>query len=375
MDTSNSTRNSRPRKRSPSNGEAESSAVPSTQRRKLNDAQWLESKIHLLFESNRLLKKQNVLLKKQADFYKDKYLKQRDKIAKIKAIFSVTNRRSKLLSDTQSGPKREKIQKQPENKTFLPQSPQCDPMQHPIPSFPSNGFPFYSSMNPLAMPFHRTPILNMPAIPQNIHFLNNHYQQINVSNHLIASTLTTHSKQSKNCIRILLDANNIGAVIGKSGETINELSRISNAKITTDGRSTSLFRICYVQGHVHHVINAIQLIADEIARKRKGLLPYHIVIAVKYENIKCTIKETVAETTANIVIGSQLVHNQQMGTIDIHGNRESVHSAISIIVQRLLIDPNRQKRNKKTKNPKLQSRQRSNDMQLVTKDWLESITL
>ena len=148
-------------------------------------------------------------------------------------------------------------------------------------------------------------------------------------------------------IRLLLDAKRVGGLIGKGGAAITKIRQESQAKILiAKPIPHSLFRICSVDGKYLEITTAICLIIDKMAEESTRLPPYQITILVEEKNIGCligkkgnAITEIRHNTNANIYISSHLLRNSSEKTVDISGERNSVHSAIQMVMKRLCDNP------------------------------------
>merc|ERR1712228_79772 len=126
----------------------------------------------------------------------------------------------------------------------------------------------------------------------------------------------------------------------------------------------SIYRVCSIQGQIHEIVKAMQMISDKLAQQTAS---YRIIIMVQDENIECLVGNR--DTSANIAIGSQMMHNILVRTIEIYGNRENVHSAINVVVNRFFslgFNYNR------LQNPTSQSKKSSKNMTNVQRNWLNS---
>ena len=148
-------------------------------------------------------------------------------------------------------------------------------------------------------------------------------------------------------IRLLLDSKRVGGLIGKGGTAISKIRADSHAKILiAKSIPHSLFRICSIEGEISEIINAIHLIIDKMADESARLPPYHITLLAEEKNVGAligkggtAITQIRHDTGANIYISSHLMRNSSEKTVDIGGERESVHDAITKVVTRLCDNP------------------------------------
>ena len=174
------------------------------------------------------------------------------------------------------------------------------------------------------------------------------------SSTMTSSTITSSTSPSLESgqivtreIRLLLDAKRVGGLIGKGGAAITKIRQESQAKILiAKPIPHSLFRICSVDGKYIEITTAICLIIDKMAEESTRLPPYQITILVEEKNIGCligkkgnAITEIRHNTNANIYISSHLLRNSSEKTVDISGERNSVHSAVKMVMKRLCDNP------------------------------------
>eukprot|EP01083_Nonionella_stella_P095926 269437_1 len=217
-----------------------------------------------------------------------------------------------------------------------------------------------------SMPFNPTPVTILSScedttIGDGQHsnvpiFRNAHKKSENDNPNNQTQTISTQKEESEastdkvtnqsRCIRLLLDAKHVGGLIGKGGSAISKIRETSQAKIfIAMPISYSLFRMCSIEGTHEEIARGINLVIDKMAEESKRLPPFRITILVEEMNIGCligkkgcAITEIRKNTDANIYISSHLLRHSTEKTVDISGERDAVHSAVEMVIKRLVCD-------------------------------------
>ena len=151
-------------------------------------------------------------------------------------------------------------------------------------------------------------------------------------------------------IRLLLDSKKVGGLIGKGGQSIQRIRSTSGAKILIDKqtKSSGLYRICSLEGNYNQILKGIELICDKMAEESSRIPAYNITILVEEKNCGCLIGKqgrAIADirhkTGAEVHIASTILRNSSEKTVDINGNRESVHKAVGFVIKKLIDNPTR----------------------------------
>eukprot|EP01084_Bolivina_argentea_P001085 1984_1 len=144
-------------------------------------------------------------------------------------------------------------------------------------------------------------------------------------------------------IRLLLDAKNVGGVIGKNGVSITQIRQKSQANIFINKPVlNSLHRICIITGAQEQIITAIYLISNKIFDTSAQMQYHNISLLIEALNIGYiigkkgkTIRNIRESTNANISISRDLLYCSSEKTVDISGERGQVHDAVKMIVEKL----------------------------------------
>jgi len=147
--------------------------------------------------------------------------------------------------------------------------------------------------------------------------------------------------------RILLDTRRVGGVIGKKGCVINNIRKTSSATMLIAAPiPNSQFRVCTLRGTFKQTSTAIKLIIDKMAEETCRSPPFQITIMVEEKNIGyligrkgSAISGIRALTNANIYISGSTLRQSTEKTVDISGDRQSVHRAVDLVVERLYHNP------------------------------------
>lgn len=154
-------------------------------------------------------------------------------------------------------------------------------------------------------------------------------------------------------IRLLLKTNSVSGLIGEGGKSINKIRQQSGANIFIADNKTRIyeqntvdpkFQICFVNGNLSETIKSTQLIVDKIAiEMMRTELQYHIILLINENDIGCLLGEygngmadICNQTNANVYFQRQILTDSSEKAVVIEGERECVHSAINMIINRLL---------------------------------------
>ena len=101
-----------------------------------------------------------------------------------------------------------------------------------------------------------------------------------------------------------------------------------------------------MEGAYAQTAHAIKLVMDKMAEESSRSPPYQITILVEEKNVGCligkrgtAISEIRSLTNANIYISGHVLQQSTEKTVDIAGERESVHRAVDLVVERLYQNP------------------------------------
>jgi len=145
-------------------------------------------------------------------------------------------------------------------------------------------------------------------------------------------------------VGILFQNQDIGPVIGKGGENINNIRQESGAVVTTSKfNQRTPDRTMKILGSVEQVTNAIKLVIDTVCKEKpKTKENQMITLLAEYTNCGFligkqgkTIKEVREKTGANVQVKKECIGNSTQKEISITGDHAAVTGAIDAVVTHL----------------------------------------
>jgi len=139
-------------------------------------------------------------------------------------------------------------------------------------------------------------------------------------------------------VRLLVQSNAIGQVIGKGGETIKSIREEAGASVYTSKFMKDVsVRTVKLSGTVEQVCTAIRMIIDKVAKDSPT-----VTLLAEQRNIGgligkqgAKIKQLREESGARIFITQECIGNSSQKEIEISGDYESVTKAVEEVVSQL----------------------------------------
>ena len=322
-----------------------------------------ELKLHRLFETVRFYQKKIILLEQQRDhykkgmiLYKDKYLKQRRLINKIKTMGSSTRSKTEITAK----PKLKTLTK-PVGTIQSVDVNRSDKDVIGLSNGNANNIPL-NQTNRKRKQSKKRKLRDMIASDTDL-LIESPSKRVCISRRTVEllekdseiETLRNQSIQgdsdiddmysnaNEKQICLLLNTNLIKHLIGKGGHSIKRIRQESNAQINIDTSVIDSYsQICSVSGSSSEIVNGVQLIVDKMAEFNQRSPPYQTIILVDEGDIGCLLGEygngmadICDETGANVQYRRNIMSDSSDSGVLIDGRRESVHYAIDVVLNRL----------------------------------------
>ena len=333
-----------------------------------------ELKLHRLFDTVRFYQKEIILLEQQRDhykkgmiLYKDKYLKQRRIINKIKTMGSSTRSKTEITAKpklkTLTKPvgiiQSVDVNRSDKDVIGLSNGNATEIQQNPVQS--SNNIPLNQTNQKLEQSRKRklrdmiasdtdllieSPSKRVCISRRTVELLEKDSEIETLRNQSIQGDSDIddmYSNADEKQICLLLNTKLIKHLIGKGGHSIKSIRQESNAEINIDTSVIDSYsQICSVSGSASEIVHGVQLIVDKMAEFNQRSPPYQTIILVPEEDVECLLGEygngmadIGDETGANVQCRRNITSDSSDCGVLIDGRRESVHYAIDVVLNRL----------------------------------------